>query len=96
MTQPFAGELLRDARTIEALKRIGNKEALELLQRLASGAHGFRVTEEARSSVERLQEKKKPREEDKDRHSPPGPDARCCSSLIYEVTDGLETLLATV
>lgn len=45
---------LREVRAVQVLERIGNAEARQLLQRLADGAPGSRLTQEARSAVERL------------------------------------------
>jgi RNA polymerase sigma factor (sigma-70 family) len=47
-------ELLRATRAIEALEQIGTPEARGLLQALAEGAPGARLTGEARASLRRL------------------------------------------
>jgi WD40 repeat protein len=47
-------ERLRALRAIEVLERIGSPEAKQVLASLAKGAEGFRLTEEAKASVERL------------------------------------------
>jgi WD40 repeat protein len=47
-------EELRALRGIEALERIGNPAACAVLQTLAEGAAGHRVTEEARAALARL------------------------------------------
>jgi RNA polymerase sigma factor (sigma-70 family) len=48
-------ELLRILRAIEVLEHIGSPEARQILGKLAAGAPGARVTEDAKGSVERLQ-----------------------------------------
>jgi WD40 repeat protein len=48
-------EELRALRGIEALERIGSPEACAVLQALAGGPAGHRVTEEARAALARLQ-----------------------------------------
>ncbi|HYT89744.1 MAG TPA: hypothetical protein VEL76_13635 [Gemmataceae bacterium] len=49
-----APEVLQVLRAVEVLEWIGNAEARQILEGLARGAPGHRVTEEARRSVERL------------------------------------------
>jgi WD40 repeat protein len=49
-----APEELRLVRAVEVLERIGSPEARELLQGLAKGAPGARLTQEAAESVKRL------------------------------------------
>jgi RNA polymerase sigma factor (sigma-70 family) len=48
------GELLRVLRAVEVLEQAGTPEARQLLRRLAGGAPGARLTEEARAAVRRL------------------------------------------
>jgi RNA polymerase sigma factor (sigma-70 family) len=50
---PTPGQL-RDVRAVELLELIGSAEARQLLQALAGGAPGARLTREARSAVQRL------------------------------------------
>jgi WD40 repeat protein len=47
-------EILRQLRAIEVLERLGTPEALALLQTLAGGAAGARLTRKARAAVRRL------------------------------------------
>jgi RNA polymerase sigma factor (sigma-70 family) len=47
-------ERLRSLRAIEVLERIGDKPARDLLRRLSKGAAGAWLTEEARTSLQRL------------------------------------------
>jgi hypothetical protein len=42
-------------RAIEALERIGTAESLAVLTELAKGAKGHRITDDARTSAERLE-----------------------------------------
>lgn len=49
------GDELRSSRAIETLEKIGAQGALEHLRKLADGAPGARLTEEARAAVERMQ-----------------------------------------
>lgn len=49
-----SGERLRSLRAIEALELAGTNEAREVLQMLAAGAEGARLTEEAKAALERL------------------------------------------
>jgi len=48
------GESLRALRAVEVLEHIGNPEAKRVLQTLATGAEGARVTREAKASLSRL------------------------------------------
>jgi WD40 repeat protein len=48
------GEVLRGLRAVWLLERLGTAEAKKLLERLADGASGSRVTLEAKAAVERL------------------------------------------
>jgi hypothetical protein len=55
----FAGpvpgpEQLRATRAVAALEQIGSPEAEKVLARLAAGAEGARLTEEAKAALERL------------------------------------------
>jgi WD40 repeat protein len=52
---PFtAPDLLRSIRAVEVLERIGSMDARLLLETLASGGRGHRLTEEARAALDRL------------------------------------------
>lgn len=53
-TMPITAATLREVRAVEALESIGNPAALRLLQDLARGAPGARLTEEARESLARM------------------------------------------
>jgi hypothetical protein len=46
----------RNARAVEILERLGDKDARALLQRLAKGAAEARLTDEARGSLQRLEQ----------------------------------------
>jgi RNA polymerase sigma factor (sigma-70 family) len=48
-------ETLRAVRAVEVLEQIGSPEAKRVLEQLAKGAEGFRLTMEAKAAVERLQ-----------------------------------------
>ena len=50
----LAGEELRTWRALEALELIGNAQARQVLQRMATGAAGVWQTREAREALERL------------------------------------------
>lgn len=52
--QAVSSEVLQTLRSIEALELIGSHEAREVLDILAKGAGGHRITEEAKRSLERL------------------------------------------
>jgi WD40 repeat protein len=52
MTPP--AELVQQCRAVEALERIGNSEARQVLEKLAKGADGHRLTREAQGSLQRL------------------------------------------
>jgi WD40 repeat protein len=47
-------DVLRVLRAVEVLERIGGTEARRMVQRLAQGARGHRVTEDARSTLVRM------------------------------------------
>jgi hypothetical protein len=51
---PPAGDVLRGLRSIWLLERIGTPEARKLLEKMAGGATGSRVTIEAKAALERL------------------------------------------
>jgi HEAT repeat protein len=52
-----SGETLRTLRAIQALERIGTKEACEVLKKLGTGAEAARETREAKEALERLSRK---------------------------------------
>jgi len=53
---PFSSsEELRSLRSVEALEKIGTKEAKQVLQTVANGAPGTRLTHEAKESLKRLE-----------------------------------------
>jgi hypothetical protein len=56
-----AGERRRTERALEVLERIGDSNAQKLLRGLSEGAAEAWLTEEARASLRRLQEREKPR-----------------------------------
>jgi hypothetical protein len=47
-------ELLGDLRAVEVLEHIGDSQAKKVLEKLASGEDSFRLTKEARTSLDRL------------------------------------------
>ncbi|MBX9579936.1 MAG: hypothetical protein K2X87_06470, partial [Gemmataceae bacterium] len=51
---PLAGDRLRAVRAVEVLERVGSAEARRVLDGLAAGAPGARLTDEARAAVGRL------------------------------------------
>jgi hypothetical protein len=51
---PLSAEPLRQVRAVEVLERVGSAEAKRLLETLAGGAPGVRLTEEARAALKRL------------------------------------------
>lgn len=53
----LTSETLQSLRAIEILERIANSEAREVLETLAQGATGFRLTTEAQESLRRLTER---------------------------------------
>jgi hypothetical protein len=57
---PPSRQQLRQARAVEALEYIGSAEARRLLQELAGGAPGARLTEEAGASLRRLERRTTP------------------------------------
>ncbi len=50
----ISGERLRSLRAVEALELAGTKEARDVLETLASGAEGARLTEQAKAALQRL------------------------------------------
>ena len=56
--QPLSTEMVRTIRVVQALEYSGTVEALQLLEKLAQGDKGYRLTTEAQAAVERL--KKRP------------------------------------
>jgi outer membrane protein assembly factor BamB len=52
-----SAQQLQPVRAVEVLEHIGTPEAKEIVDRLAQGAPGLRLTEEAKSSLERLKKK---------------------------------------
>ena len=50
-----SGEALRQLRVVAVLERIDNKESRVLLQKLATGAPGARLTREAQAALQRLE-----------------------------------------
>jgi WD40 repeat protein len=56
---PIAPEPLRAARAVTLLERLGTPEATALLEKLAQGAPGAWLTEDARASVKRLEKRAK-------------------------------------
>lgn len=56
MTPP--AELVQQCRAVEALERIGDSEARQVLEKLAKGADGHRLTREAQGSLQRLAQRK--------------------------------------
>jgi predicted DNA-binding protein len=53
MEQPSL-ELLRDLRAVEVLEHIGDSQAKKVLEILAGGEDSFRLTKEAKASLDRL------------------------------------------
>lgn len=51
---PLEPESLRETRAIETLEMLATQEARQLLEALAQGAAGARVTREAKSALDRL------------------------------------------
>ena len=51
---PPSAETLREMRAVEVLEAIGTAEAHRLLEKLAAGPTGARLTEESKTSAERL------------------------------------------
>jgi RNA polymerase sigma factor (sigma-70 family) len=49
-----SAEVVRQIRAVEALESIGNREARRLLDQLAAGSAGTRLTQEAKAAAERL------------------------------------------
>jgi hypothetical protein len=55
-----SGKTLRELRAVEVLEHIGTAQAKQVLQELAQGAPGSRLTDETRVSLERLAKSKAP------------------------------------
>jgi hypothetical protein len=55
-----AGDVLRGVRAVEVLERVGTAEAQQVLQELAKGAPEARLTQEAKTSLERLAKRAAP------------------------------------
>lgn len=53
-----SGERLRSLRTIEALELAGTEETRGMLETLAAGAEGARLTEQAKTALERLEKRR--------------------------------------
>ncbi len=53
--RPISGEQLRSIRAVEALEHIHTPAARRLLEKLAAGAEGSRLTQEAKATLARLQ-----------------------------------------
>lgn len=52
--KPLSGEELRGLRAVETLERIGTPEARQVLKKLAGGADGAGLTQEAKAACQRL------------------------------------------
>ena len=52
--EQLSPESLRAVRAVEVLEHIGSAEAKRVLERLAAGAEGARLTREAKASLDRL------------------------------------------
>jgi hypothetical protein len=52
--EPLSPDSIRTLRAVEVLEHIGSSEATKVLETLASGAKCFRLTREAKASLERL------------------------------------------
>lgn len=55
-----APETLRELRAVEVLERIGDVEARQVLETLATGAEGARKSKEAKASLDRLNKRARP------------------------------------
>jgi hypothetical protein len=53
-------EQVRELRAVEVLEAVGTPEAVALLQKLAGGAPGWPLTDDARAAVERLSHSPRP------------------------------------
>lgn len=52
--EPLSPDSIRTLRAVEVLEYIGSPEGKKVLQTLAAGAEGARVTREAKASLDRL------------------------------------------
>jgi hypothetical protein len=57
----LTGEALRALRAVEVLEHIGTPEASRVLESLAKGAPGARLTGEAKASLDRLAKRQSPK-----------------------------------
>jgi hypothetical protein len=61
LERPTSPEALRAIRAVQVLEYIGTAEAKRLLRRLAEGAPGAWLTEDARAAIKRLADRSRPR-----------------------------------
>jgi WD40 repeat protein len=59
-TQPWDEGIMRSIRAVQVLEQIGTPEALQVLESLATGAPGARLTKEARAALDRLRHEPSP------------------------------------
>ena len=57
LSKPLSGDQLQALRAVEVLEHIGSPEAKQVLEKLATGAEGARLTREAKASLGRLRER---------------------------------------